>query len=242
MTFKARVGGEETPLVIKSGAFANDTMIDTIYLPYRTSVVQAGAFANWTSGQNIILDWDKDDQTQRDLSGLESCNAIVHYRNGDIYKGSFKTPLDDERNWVKINELNISNVSVYDENQYILGMRVRGWGFRWYKQELDSWINQTSPDQALDYIKTGEKITFMVQGDGNKYDFVLTTPDGGYFYYRFKTKEDKLTKVEIPYKRLKKYPYSTKKKLDLSEIKMFCIMPMCKDEYNEATFFNFEVK
>ncbi len=242
VTFKERVTGDELPLVIKSGAFANDTMIDTIYLPYRTSVVQAGAFANWTSGQNIILDWDKDDQTQRDLSGLDSCNAIVHYKNGDIYKGSFKTPLDDERNWVKINELNISNVSVYDENQYILGMRVRGWGFRWYKQELDSWINQTSPDQALDYIKTGEKITFMVQGDGNKYDFVLTTPDGGYFYYRFKTKEGKLTKVEIPYKRLKKYPYSTKKKLDLSEIKMFCIMPMCKEEYNEATFFNFEVK
>ena len=217
-------------------------MIDTIYLPYRTSVVQTGAFANWTNGQNIILEWNKDDETPRDLSGLNTCSAIVHYKNGEIYKGSFDTPLDDERNWIKINELDISNVSVYNEDIYVLGMRVRGFGWKWYRQELDSWINQDSPQEPLDYLKSGSKISFKVQGDGNRYEFVLTTPDGGYFYYRFKTKEGELTTVEIPYKKFKKYSYSSKKKLDINEIKMFCIMPMCKNEYNEATFFDFEVK
>ena len=231
----------ENPLVIKGSAFANDNMIDTIYLPYRTSVVQAGAFAGWTNGQNIILEWNSDDTVERDLLGLQNCSATVHYKNGDIFKGSFTTPLDDERNWVRINELDIKNVSVLEEDKYVLGMRVRGRGRKWYRTELDSWINQTSPQEALNYIMSGDKIIFKVQGDGNKYDFVITTQGGGYFYYRFATKEDELTTIEIPYKKMKKYSYSAQKKLDVNNIKMFCIMPMCKDEYNEASFFGFEV-
>lgn len=229
------------PLVIKTGAFKNDTQIDTIYLPARLSVVQAGAFEGWTNGQNIILDWNKDDPTERDLSGLINCSAIVHYSDGEIFKGSFDSPLEDERNWIKINALNISNVSIYEDNIYRLGMRVRGWGWKWYKVELDSWINQTSPQEALDFIKSGSKLVFKVQGDGNSYDFILTTQDGGYFHYKFKTKDGELTTVEIPYKKMKRYNYSSQKKLDLNNIKMFCFMPMCKDEWNEASFYNFEV-
>ena len=240
VTFGNSLNGEN-PLVIKGSAFANDNMIDTIYLPYRTSVVQAGAFAGWTNGQNIILEWNSDDTVERDLLGLQNCSATVHYKNGDIFKGSFTTPLDDERNWVRINELDIKNVSVLEEDKYVLGMRVRGRGRKWYRTELDSWINQTSPQEALNYIMSGDKIIFKVQGDGNKYDFVITTQGGGYFYYRFATKEDELTTIEIPYKKMKKYSYSAQKKLDVNNIKMFCIMPMCKDEYNEASFFGFEV-
>ena len=216
-------------------------MIDTIYLPYRTIKVEAAAFAEWTNGQNIILEWNSDDTFERDLSGLQYCSATVHYLNGEIFKGSFATPLDDERNWVKINELDIKNVSVLEDDIYVLGMRVRGRGRKWYRTELDSWINQSSPQQALDYIKSGDRIIFKVQGDGNKYDFVLTTEEGGYFYYRFATEEGEVTTVEIPYKKMKKYSYSSQKKLDVNNIKMFCIMPMCKDEYNEASFFDFEV-
>ncbi len=229
------------PLVIKSGAFANDTQINELYLPYRTTEVKSGAFDGWTNGQNIILSWNEDDEVERDLLGLLNCNATVHYSNGDIFKGSYKTPLDDERNWVKLNELEVTNVSVYYQDLYALGMRVRGMGMKWYRTELDSWINQTSNEEALDYIKSGNKITFKVQGDGNTYDFVLTTNDGGYFYYRFKTKDGDMTTVEIPYKKMKKYSYSSQKKLDVNNIKMFCIMPMCKNEWDEASFFDFEV-
>ena len=241
VVFVAKVFKEDEPLTIKGSAFANDTQIDTLYLPARTRVVQAGAFAGWTNGQHIILQWNPDDGVERDLIGLAYCSATVHYENGELFKGSFENPLEDERNWVKLNELDVANVSVYQNNQYILGMRVKGWGYKWYRTELDSWINQESPKEVLDYIKEGNSISFKIQGDGNSYDFVLTTNDGGYFYYRFKTKENQLTTVTIPYKKMKKYSYSSKKKLDVIEIKMFCIMPMCRDEWNEASFFDFEV-
>jgi hypothetical protein len=140
-----------------------------------------------------------------------------------------------------MNSLSIKNVSVYKDNLYTLGINIKGKGFKWYRTELDSWINQDSPEQVISYIQSGDKITFKVQGDGNKYDFILTTEDGGYFYYRFKTQEDKVTIVEIPYKKLKKYSYSSVKKLDKNRIKMCIIAPMCKDEFNNASFFDFEV-
>ena len=119
----------------------------------------------------------------------------------------------------------------------MLGIRVKGFGYKWYRTELDSWINQSNPEQAIEYIKSGSKIKFKVQGDGNTYNLVFTTPDGGYFYYRFKTKKDKLITVEIPYKKFKKFNFSSQKKLDVDNLKMFCILPMCKDELNNVTFF-----
>ena len=239
--FKYKYDDDGAPLTIKGSAFKDDNQINEITLPKRTSVIQPGAFAGWTNGQNIILDWDADDTVERDLSGIKNCSAMVHYRNGEVFKGSYNNPLEDDRNWVNINELKIENVSIYKNNKYILGMRLKGWGWKWYKSELDSWINQETPQQALDYIKSGDKLTFKVQGDGNSYNFILTTQGGGYFYYKFKTKEGELTTVEIPFKKMKKYKYSSQKKLDLETIKMFCIMPMCKDEWNEASFFDFEV-
>ena len=233
---------DSVPLVIKSNAFADDIMISEIRLPGRTVKVESNAFANWTNGQNIILEWNAYDETDRDLTGLQYCNATIHYADGSLYKGSFNNPLEDERNWVGVNEIKPENVSVYDNDQYVLGIRVKGFGFKWYRTELDSWINQENPQEALDYIKSGSKITFKVQGDGNSYNLVFTTPDGGYFYYRFKTKKDKLITVEIPYKKFKKYNFSSQKKLDVDNLKMFCIMPMCKDELNNVTFFDFEVQ
>ena len=47
-------------------------------------------------------------------------------------------------------------------------------GERWYKTELDSWINQDTPQEALDFIKNGSKLSFKVQGDGNK---IIKEPD-----------------------------------------------------------------
>lgn len=241
VTFKNAFNTGSAPLTIKNGAFANDTQLDTIYLPYRTTVVQTGAFAGWTNGQNIILNWEPDDTKERDLTGLLNCTATVHYRDGSLFKGSFKNPMEDQSNWVPLNKLNVENVSVNYEGSYILGIRLRGVGERWYKTELDSWINQDTPQEALDFIKNGSKLSFKVQGDGNKYYFILTTPEGGYFYYKFKTQKDKVTTIEIPFKKMKKYSYSSQKKLDIDNIKMFCIMPECKGEWNEISFFDFEV-
>lgn len=239
--FEERYDREGEPLTIKSNAFADDNLIDTIYLPYRTSVVHSGAFANWTNGQNIILCWNEDDETPRDLTGLKNCSATVHYENGELFNATFKTPLEDERNWVPLNNLEIENVSILQNDKYILGMRLRGIGKKWYKNELETWINQESPAALIDYLKDGDTLSFMVQGDGNKYDVIFTTPDGGYFYYRFKTKENELIKVEVPYKKFKKYDYSSQKKLDVNNLKMFCIMPMCNGEWNDISLFDFEV-
>lgn len=239
--FDDRFGEGGLPLTIKANAFANDDQVDIVYLPVRTKVVEANAFAGWTNGQIIVLDWDKDDPEERDLQGLINTSATVHYKNGDLFHGDFKNPLENQDNWVKLDSLNVSNVSVYYEDQYILGMRVKGLGKKYLRTELNLWINQESPQEALDYLKNAQGIKFKVQGDGNTHDFIITTKEGGYFYYRFKTKEDAVTLVEIPFKKMKKYSYSSQKKLDLENIKMFCIMPMCKNEWNEVSFFDFEV-
>ena len=241
VSFEERYDTEGKPLTIKSNAFAGDNLIDTIYLPYRTSVVHSGAFANWTNGQNIILCWNEDDETQRDLTGLKNCAASVHYENGDLFNATFKTPLEDERNWVPLNNLEIENVSILQDEKYTLGIRLRGVGNKWYKTELDTWINQESSADVIDFLKSGDTLSFMAQGNGNKYDVILTTQDGGYFYYRFDTDADELVRVEVPYKKFKKYDYSSQKKLDVNNIKMFCIMPMCKGEWNNISFFDFEV-
>lgn len=232
---------ETVPLTIKRGAFAGLNQVDSVMLPARVTEVQNGAFDGWTEGQIIVLGWNSDDTTPRNLSGLESCNATVLYNNAEVFHGNYKTPLHDEHNWPGMNSLSINNVSVYKDELYTLGINIKGMGYKWYRTELDSWINQESPQEVIDYIQNGDMITFKVQGDGNKYDFILTTEEGGYFYYRFKTQEDKVTVVEIPYKKLKKYSYSSVKKLDKNRIKMCTIVPMCKDEYNNASFFDFEV-
>jgi hypothetical protein len=229
------------PLVIKHGAFAGDTQIDSIMLPKRITEIQSGAFDGWTSGQIIILGWDKDDDQERNLIGLDNCNATILYNDEEVYKGNYKTPLEDANNWIPINNLDIENVSVYKDGLYTLGVRVSGIGQRWYRSELDTWINQENPAAFTDYLKTGDRISFKVQGDGNQYDFIVTTPEGGYFYYRFKTEKDKVSEIEIPYKKFKKFSYSSVKKLDKDRIKMCCILPMCKGEFNEASFFDFEV-
>ncbi|MBR5400458.1 MAG: leucine-rich repeat protein [Treponema sp.] len=229
------------PLVIKGGAFAQDSQITSLTLPARTKEVRAGAFAGWTRGQIIILGWTKDDTTERDLTGLINCPATVLYSDNEVFTAQFKNPLENEKNWVNLDNLSLKNVSVYTENEYDLGLKMQGVGYSWYRTELDTWINQESPAELIDYIKTGDTIKFLVQGDGNSYDFIMTTQDGGYFYYRFKTKKDKVTEVIIPYKRLGKYNFSSQKKLDIDNLKMCCIMPMCKSEWNNAAFFKFEV-
>ncbi len=242
VSFEERYDTEGLPLTIKANAFANDNMIDTIYLPYRTSLVHSGAFANWTNGQNIILCWNPDDETQRDLTGLKNCTASVHYANGELFNGNFDTPLDDEGNWVPLNNLEVENVSILQDNKYLLGMRLRGVGNKWYKTELATWINQDSPAAVIDFLKSGDSLSFVAQGNGNKYDVIITTQDGGYFHYTFKTDDKDLIRIEVPYKKFKKYAYSSQKKLDVNNIKMFCIMPMCNGEWNDVSFFDFEVK
>lgn len=233
---------EGKDLTIKKGAFADNKQIESIILPYRTTVVESDAFSGWTDGQIITLAWNKNDPKERDLHGLEQSNATVLYSNGDLFKGSFKTPLHDRRNWINIENLNLDTVSVYKDDIYTLGIRIKGIPPSWLRTELYTWINQDSPQEAIDYIKSGDTISFKVQGDGNKYDFILATPDGGYFYYRFKTKADMVTTVEIPIKKFKKFNFSSQKKLDKDAIKMFCILPMCKGEMNSVSFFDFEVK
>ena len=240
--FLTGIGKEEIPLTIKSGAFAGDRWLDSILLPSRTVTVENEAFSEWTNGQIIRLSWNKDDTTTRDLRGLENCSATVIYFDGEFFNKTNTAPLAIAQNWISLNEFKIENVSVYKDNIYTLGVNLEGFGYKWYRNELYTWINQDSPAEVVNYLKSGDKISFKVQGDGNKYDFVIATPEGGYFYYRFNTKKDAVTTVEIPYKKFKKYNFSSQKKLDVDNIKMFCILPMCKEEWNDVSFYDFEVK
>jgi len=232
---------EEVPLTIKSGAFAGNTQISSMLLPARTRTVEEGAFEGWTNGQVIRLNWNEDDSTERDLRGLENCSATILYYNDQVYKGNYKTPLDDSLNWMSATGFDVDNVSILKDDLYVLGISVNGFGYSGVRSELDEWINQTSPAEVLDYLKSGDGLSFMVQGDGNKYDLVITTEEGGYFYYRFKSKENMLTQVEALYDKFKAFGFSSQKKLDINKIKMICILPMCKGEWDDISLFDFEV-
>ena len=240
--FTSPYNKEGKALTIKKGAFSYNPQLAAITLPYRTSVVESDAFAGWTDGQVIRLAWNSFDTTPRDLHGLEQCSATVIYNDEQVFKGSYKTPLNDADNWIDVEGFVLKPVSVLVDDNYTLGLKYQGYGSKWYRTELYTWINQDTPQPALNYIKSGNSISFKVVGDGNKYDFVIVTQDGGYFYYRFKTQNEKTTTIEIPYKKFKKFNFSSESKLDMDKIKMIWILPMCKEEWNDVTFFDFEVK
>ena len=231
----------ELPLTIKKGAFANDTQIDSIRIPARTVSIEAGAFAGWTNGQIIILEWNENEGPMRDVTGLMDTAATVIYLDQKVFRGNYKNPFENQENWVPLNSLSMQNVSVYKDSTYELGVKLQGIGLPWYRTDLDTWINQDSPKELIDYIKSGDTIRFQVQGDGNSYDLVFVTDGGGYFHYKFKTKKDRVMTIEIPYKKIQKFGYSSKKKLDIENLKMCTIIPMCRNEWNDSTFFEFEV-
>lgn len=78
-------------------AFANDTRIQFITIPLSVTSIEANAFEGWTGGQIIYLSWSSDDETPRNLVGLDTTNAYVEYLDKVPYKAQF-FPYDTS-NW-----------------------------------------------------------------------------------------------------------------------------------------------
>lgn len=71
---------------IEEWAFFACTSLTTITIPSSVEVIEEYVFKGCTKLQSIILDWPSTDNTIRDLTGLESTNAIIQYSDGKIYK------------------------------------------------------------------------------------------------------------------------------------------------------------
>lgn len=67
-------------------AFANDTKIESIIIPLSVTNIAPNAFEGWTEDQIIYLCWTSDDETPRELAGLENTNAYIEYQDGIPYR------------------------------------------------------------------------------------------------------------------------------------------------------------
>ena len=101
-------------------------------------------------------------------------------------------------------------------------------------------------------LATGNTVEFKVLGDGNNWKFIIDNYDGSKkwsrFSYSFKTKKNTVTKVVIPYKRMKREEWSTFGKLDLANTacKWRCLFSpdfftLPKSIDYELTFFDYDV-
>lgn len=68
--------------VIESQAFMNDTKIKEIIIPKSVVKIEDGVFDGWTQRQTVKLLWNSDDESKRELSGLQGINAKIIFLDG----------------------------------------------------------------------------------------------------------------------------------------------------------------
>lgn len=231
--------GEDGKLnTISAEAFAGDLDILSIYIPDSVRTIEKNAFSGWTSGQTIYLQWNKNDNTKRDLIGLDNTNAVIFYKDGIYNPGVYKNPYENYENWITYPGVKYSKASVYDKREYKNAIRVTGRIF-----DYDDVIKDSQNNILTQYAKKGASINFKVEGDGSEYTFLVRTSDGDIFKYDFKTKDEKISEISIPYSNLKPYKDTKNKKLNKNDIVFAQIVPS-RSNTTEVTayFFDFEVE
>lgn len=216
-------------LVIKKGAFENTKQLKTITLPDRTSVIEKGAFEGLDQTHAIFLSWNKDKDNGRDLSGLYDCNAVVFYADDTPFRRDNLLPIEISDSWPELPSVTVQDRVVEFENKYYKGVRFIGFSDKFNDAGFDL-SKASSSKEIINSLKDGKALRFKVDGDGNKYQAVFVTNDKKIKTYKFKTKSDKVTEVEIPLKNI-----------DMNKVDFFGFVPMSKGKYNFVTFFDFEV-
>lgn len=228
---------------IGKAAFANCISIKSIFIPESVTTIGEEAFANWTEGQIITLDWDRDDSTHRDLSGLASTEASVFYMDGYPFGNTKQnSPFMLARNW-KGSTVKMTEASETTEKGFVKTLHLITTANKVFKTDL-RWANVESSGLIVEEVKRNDVVTItgkaVKKSKTKDFIFLVGTKDGGYFAAKFKLKTKKYKTVKIAIKDLKPTSYSKKKKLDRNDIKTVMIVPDwsdCKDgQVIEADF------
>lgn len=227
---------------ISEEAFANDKKISVITIPVSVTTIEENAFAGWTEGQTIRLDWDKSDTLIRKLPGLNSTKAMVIYKNGALYRSeteSFASPFTNVNDWGSMpSGISVYRGAIWYNGEYHNAVEMRGV----CNTEPGSRITKNGKPILINQIKDAKSVKFKAFGDNNKYMFLVVTSDSGYFASEFTTPYGKNKEYKINLNDLKARPESAVQKLDKSKIIYAQIVP-CSPKGTSISnyFFDFEV-
>ncbi len=221
---------------IGKAAFANCIKIQELFIPESVTVIEADAFANWTNGQIITLDWPRDDPTPRNLDGLKTTKASVYYLDGYAFENTKQTnPFMLARNW-KGTIVKMTEASEVTKDGFLKTLHLNATANKVYKSDL-RWANVESSGLLVEEVKRNDVITITgkaaKKSGTKKFIFLVGTKDGGYFAASFSLNSKKYKTTKIAVKDLKPTSYSKKKKLDRNDIKTVMIIPDwndCKDK------------
>lgn len=133
---------------IGAAAFANDTLIKSITIPAGVTEIGDNAFANWTKGQKIVLNWPSTDTTQRNLKGLETTSATIEFADGVLYKNQNFNVLEDPEKW-KMFGVTPDFDLFASGNTYTRGLKFKFPSSINYKEELNAPIDPENNLTAL---------------------------------------------------------------------------------------------
>lgn len=147
---------------------------------------------------------------------------------------------------------NITSTVIGYAGRKYSGVRFSGNTGMWKEFSTDFVEACNNSKNLIKVLAIGNTVEFKVLGDGNNWKFIIDNYDGSKnwsrFSYSFKTKKNSVTKVVIPYKRMKREEWSTFGKLDLANTscKWRCLFSpdfftLPKNIDYEITFFDCDV-
>lgn len=231
---------------IKSCAFENTNAMLNIVIPESVMTIEKDAFKGWTSGQQIILTVTKEEAQNRNYQGLTNVTAIITYKDSPS-KITTNTPFEDSSNFSPLLGIGYSSEPffVVEQNFYTLSLAIKGHILNLNPLRDLNVINEVisqSPQNVLDYFKSGNKLSFKVFGDGKKYNLYVRTKNDGVFYYDFDTKKGKISQIEIPYSKLQKAPCSKVRSFNKDDVTGVLLIPVYDEKVSNAYFLDFKVE
>ncbi|MCQ2573371.1 MAG: CIA30 family protein [Treponema sp.] len=204
---------------IGDGAFAGCKSMRKIVLPSSIRKISSTAFDGWEDYQYVVYKWNKDDEVQRDLGGLQRKSNFT--QSEDL----LRTPFEASNIFSTWNEAHAA-VSKIERVEYIDNKpcRIVRLGGRTKTGDWDNhfgievWGNQ----QINRYLKNADGIRFKVRGDNNVYEIRIMSPNNETAYaYSFYAPLN-ATEIEIPFSKFRICDYS-KKKIKMNEMKIEAI-------------------
>lgn len=172
---------------------------------------------------NISTDPIKTDVTKETTTNTKKATSTI--------TSTSQNPFDDISNFV-VNKCNFGTTIIRSENILFEGKKYNALvlsgntgkvnGDTWY--EAACWANQ----KMKTFIKNGDTIKFKVLGDGNTHALVFGLEGEATFRFKFKTKKDKVTEIEIPYKKLVRDEWSPNLSFNKQKIKNVMVSAMAE--------------
>ncbi len=194
---------------IGANAFKNTYAVRAIKIPKTIVEIQEGAFEGWSDGQVITLDWFADDETQRNLPGLDYNDALILYKDKTPYKAKSnkkKSELDTERRLANYSDWKVffdnnsakcTRTHVYMKDthgRYRKGVKMKGYIKDWGWANMQFSLFGSSYKNSLKE-KNPKAIKFYVQGDGKTYQISINEK----WTATFKAPKGHVAEVVIPF-------------------------------------------